>query len=192
MAPSPCSFLKSTSRGSLESTFKGFVHRFATGDQLSHMLWGAKKIIGKFGSLHGCFSKGLQTKDETVLPAMSNFTRQLISRTNDPGHLLALPEKGSACKRMNLFLRWMVRRDNVDPGGWDDMPVHKLIIPLDVHMHRIGLTLNMTRRGQADLRTALEITAGFKRLSPQDPVKYDFALTRIGIRNDMRLEEVLS
>ncbi|MCP4693017.1 MAG: DUF2400 domain-containing protein, partial [Desulfobacterales bacterium] len=111
---------------------------------------------------------------------------------NRPGHLVALPEKGSACKRMNLFLRWMVREDAVDPGGWEGVPASSLIIPLDTHMHRIGLGLNFTKRKQANMRTALEITEAFKALYPDDPVKFDFALTRLGIRDDLDPGEFLA
>jgi uncharacterized protein (TIGR02757 family) len=86
---------------------------------------------------------------------------------------------------MNLFLRWMVRRDRVDPGGWDGIPCSNLIIPLDTHMHRISLALNLTKRKQANMNTALAITSCFKKIVPEDPVKYDFALTRLGIRGDL-------
>jgi uncharacterized protein (TIGR02757 family) len=86
---------------------------------------------------------------------------------------------------MNLFLRWMARKDRVDPGGWNGIPLSKLIIPLDTHMHRISLALNLTKRKHANMATALEITSVFKKIVPDDPVKYDFALTRFGIRNDM-------
>jgi uncharacterized protein (TIGR02757 family) len=85
----------------------------------------------------------------------------------------------------------MVRSDAVDPGGWDDISPAKLIVPLDVHMHRICMALGMTSRKQADLNTALEITQGFRAFVPEDPVKYDFALTRIGIRNDIDLKEIM-
>jgi len=103
-----------------------------------------------------------------------------------------LPEKGSACKRMNLFLRWMVRKDRVDPGGWADVPVSKLIVPLDTHMHKISLQLGFTSKKQANLQAALEITNGFKKLVPEDPVKYDFSLTRFGIREGMNMDSLLS
>jgi len=86
----------------------------------------------------------------------------------------------------------MVRQDKIDPGGWDLVPVSKLIIPLDTHMHRIGLMFNLTRRRQADMRTALEITHAFRRIAPDDPVRYDFALTRLGIREDADLEGFLN
>jgi uncharacterized protein (TIGR02757 family) len=79
----------------------------------------------------------------------------------------------------------MVRKDRVDPGGWSFVPVSKLIVPLDTHMHRIGLLLHLTTRRQADIRSAIEITHAFRKIAPEDPVRYDFALTRLGIRKDI-------
>jgi len=75
-----------------------------------------------------------------------------------------------------------VRRDEIDPGGWDAVPARLLLVPVDVHMHRIGRWLRFTRRRQADLAAVREITAGFRRFAPEDPARYDFALTRLGIR----------
>jgi len=97
----------------------------------------------------------------------------------------------SDLKRLHLFLRWMVRRDEVDPGGWESVTPARLIVPLDTHMHRIALRLGLTSRKQANLRTAGEITAAFRALERDDPVRYDFCLTRLGIRNDMSIEEFL-
>ena len=102
-----------------------------------------------------------------------------------PRSLLPSPVAGSACKRLNLFLRWMVRRDEVDPGGWDHVPPSKLIVPLDIHMHRISLQLGLTGRKQANLKAACEITNAFRAIEPDDPVRYDFSLTRLGIRDDL-------
>ena len=78
----------------------------------------------------------------------------------------------------------MVREDRVDPGGWHMVPPSKLIIPLDIHMHRASLLLNLTNRRNANMRTAIEITRAFRKLDPDDPIRYDFALTRLGIRKD--------
>ena len=85
----------------------------------------------------------------------------------------------------------MVRKDHVDPGGWEDIPPSRLIIPLDTHMHKICGFLDMTCRKQADMNTAIEITKGFRDIAPEDPVKYDFALTRLGIRKDADLDSFL-
>lgn len=190
---SPADFVEAASMKSLRHTFRGFKHRFSTGDELASMLLGVKRMMGRYGSLQASFCAGLAGSDETVLPALCSFTSQLNSsvglrRTS----LVPRASDGSACKRLNLFLRWMVRRDDVDPGGWNDVPVSKLIIPLDTHMHRICLAMGITKRKQANMRTALEATAAFRKIAPRDPVRYDFALTRLGIRDDMEIEEWLA
>jgi uncharacterized protein (TIGR02757 family) len=192
MKPSPYRFLMNSNYTSLCNAFEGFTHRFASGPQLAALLWGAKNLIAQFGSLNACFIDNLSPDDKTLIPAMTFFAKTLIAGKNKPGHLVALPEKGSACKRMNLFLRWMVRKDSVDPGGWADVPLSKLIVPLDTHMHNISLKLGFTSKKQASMQTALEITNSFKKLVPHDPVKYDFSLTRFGIREDMDMDSLLS
>ena len=116
--PSPSSFLKKATPDSLRKNFEDFKHRFITGDELSCMLHGIKRVMDEYGSLLACFSAGLKDSDSTVLPALSNFVDELRS-ANGTGknRLLPSPADGSACKRLNLFLRWMVRNDSVDPGG---------------------------------------------------------------------------
>ncbi len=192
MQPSPSMFLGRASRESLLETFVGFKHRFSDGEDLSMMLFGVKQVLDRYGSLHACFASFLNNNDDTILPALSAFVNELTSESNGRRNsLLPLPTRGSACKRLHLFLRWMVRRDDVDPGGWDTIPASKLIVPLDTHMHRICLALRLTQRNQADMRTAAEITAAFRTIAPEDPVKYDFALTRLGIRDDTDLDAFL-
>lgn len=130
--------------------------------------------------------RGLGAGDETVLDALSKFAGELSRRAGGCRRgLVPSPCKGSACKRLNLFMRWMVRRDEVDPGGWSGVPPSKLVVPLDTHMFRICSTMGLTRRKQADLRTAREITDRFREIAPGDPVRYDFALTRLGMRGEM-------
>jgi len=192
MNPSPYRFLMNSNYTSLCNAFEGFTHRFASGAQLAALLWGAKNVMAQFGSLNGCFVENLSSDDKTIIPAMTFFAKMLTAGKNKPGHLVALPEKGSACKRLNLFLRWMVRKDSVDPGGWADVPLSKLIVPLDTHMHKIGLQLGFTSKKQASMQAALEITDGFKKIVPDDPVKYDFSLTRFGIRKGMDMNSLLS
>jgi uncharacterized protein (TIGR02757 family) len=190
MNPCPYQFLNDATYRSIRESFAGFTHRFATGDHIAALLWGIKNVVIRFGSLYECFTRGMSPCDDTVLGAMTHFAEQLTKGKNKPGHLVPNPEKGSACKRLSLFLRWMVRKDPIDPGGWDGIPRSKLIVPLDTHMHRISLALNLTSRNQADMRTALEVTSGFKKLEPDDPLKYDFALTRFGIRKDLSMREI--
>jgi uncharacterized protein (TIGR02757 family) len=99
--------------------------------------------------------------------------------------------RGSACKRLHLFLRWMARKDEVDPGVWSGLDPARLMIPLDTHMFRIARTLELTRRKQADMRAALEITEAFRTICPEDPARYDFSLTRLGIREGVDIGDFL-
>jgi uncharacterized protein (TIGR02757 family) len=179
----PSHFLKGSSFESLCSTFKDFKHRFTTGEDLAALLFRVKLIIEKYGSLYECFKAKLNDEDSTMFPALRSFMIELSVRNKyEYNTLVPSPLKGSACKRMNLFLRWMVRKDNVDPGGWDEVPASKLIVPLDTHLYRICHALKLSQRKQADMKTAFEITNAFRTIAPNDPVKFDFALTRLGMR----------
>ncbi len=181
MGPSPYVFLGNSTYKSIYKTFKNFRHRFADGKDISALLTDIRDVINTFGSLNSCFVKGFSPNDKSILPAMHFFVDVLLKGKNSPGHLVALPENGSACKRMNLFLRWMIRKDAVDPGGWQGVSPSLLLLPLDTHMHRISRKLGFTSRKQADMKTVIEVTDNFRTLVPDDPVKYDFALSRIGI-----------
>ncbi len=92
------------------------------------------------------------------------------------------PQKGSACKRMNLFLRWMVRKDELDFGLWEEIPKDKLLIPVDVHIARICKQLKLTKKKNVSWKMAEEITEKLKKFDSEDPVKYDFAICHIGMR----------
>ncbi|OGP58731.1 MAG: TIGR02757 family protein [Deltaproteobacteria bacterium RBG_13_49_15] len=191
LGPSPSGFVKQAGQGEISDTFDGFVHRFATDNHLGSFFSAIKKIIGEYGSLYQCFLAGMNKKDRTIRTALSHFSANIIAASDfKTGHLIPLPDRGSSCKRLNLFLRWMVREDAVDPGGWSEIPASKLIVPLDTHMHAISLQLGLTCRKQPDLKTAMEITDRFRMLSPRDPVKYDFVLTRFGIRSDLHLSDL--
>ena len=188
----PRAFLADATAERLRDAFGAFRHRFATGEQLASLLLGAKRLLERHGSLNACFVAHLGEGDATVVPALKGFAAELRAAAGGlDAHLLPCPTRGSACKRLNLFLRWMVRRDAVDPGGWSGVSPAQLIVPLDVHMHRICRTLGLTARRGADGRAAEEITGAFRRFAPDDPVRYDFALTRLGIRDDSDLDGFL-
>jgi uncharacterized protein (TIGR02757 family) len=191
MGPSPALFLAGASRGSLTEMFSSFKHRFTTGEELVDFLMAIKAVVDSHGSLQNCFLQQYDAGDPDVIRPLGQFVAEIKGHLRKrETSLLPCPEKKSACKRLHLFLRWMVRSDAVDPGGWDEVSPAKLIVPLDVHMHRISQALGMTKRKQADLRAALEVTESFRRTVPEDPVRYDFVLTRTGIRNDISLEDV--
>lgn len=187
MGPSPYVFLMNTTHAVLEEKFRGFKHRFTTGEELASLLNGIRKVILKHGSLNACFNAGDKNNNETILPALQYFTESLACTGN---YLIPSPSSGSACKRLNLFLRWMVRKDSVDPGGWKGVSRRRLIVPLDTHMARIGQMLGLTHRKSADMRMALEITKSLAILDPEDPVKYDFSLTRFGIRTELNISSL--
>jgi len=192
MGRRPSEYLRTTGEQEIRRDLADFRHRFQSGKELADLLVGAKRILRRHGSLEVCFLKAWGSGSETVLPALSRFVRELSAASpGGCGHLLPDPAGGSACKRLNLFLRWMVRRDAVDVGHWRGVPASALVIPLDTHMHRIGRALKATARKGADLRAALEITAAFRAVRPEDPVRYDFALTRLGIRPDADVGEFL-
>jgi uncharacterized protein (TIGR02757 family) len=185
IGPSPHRYVTRSTSKAMQDRFAGFRHRFADGDQMAALLYGAGRVIRQFGSLENGFADGLAPDGKNLQAALGHLYRQLIRGRSHPGHLLPDPGKTSACKRLHLYLRWMVRRDDVDPGGWHCVVPSELIVPLDTHMYAVGRRLGFTRRRQADLRTALEITAGFSKICPEDPVRYDFSLTRLGIHPNL-------
>lgn len=181
--PSPHDYVLASTPARLKKDFAGFKYRFTTQDELCRFLLSVRDILKKYGSLEKCFKSGLDKNDENVCRALAHFARCLRAR-GEVGTLVPDPDKGSAMKRLNLFLRWMVRQDEVDPGGWRVSP-RLLIVPLDVHMHRCARALGLTQRNAADMKTALDITRSLAKFCPEDPVKYDFCITRFGIRPDM-------
>ena len=189
MGDSPCRFVQGfgeTERRML----RDFKHRFTTGDDISDLLILLKKVLSRYGSIQEFFVQGYNPGDKNIIPALSKFCDLLLdmyAKTHNGhirkglGYLLTKPAAGSACKRLNLFLRWMVREDEVDAGLWKSIDKAKLIVPVDVHMGRLCRILGLYSKKTVSLITALKITDSFKEIEPADPVKYDFALSRIGI-----------
>lgn len=191
LGPEPAAYLRDADGAALERRVAGFQHRWTTGAELAAFLENLGAILRNHGSLEDCFLAHQPRDAASVMPGLVGFSREL--RGGDGANsLVPSPEKGSACKRLHLYLRWMVRRDAVDPGCWRRVPARLLVIPLDTHMHRIARGLGLTRRKQANLATALEVTGRFGRMNPEDPLKYDFVLTRLGIRADMDAEAFLA
>ncbi|MDR3237656.1 MAG: TIGR02757 family protein [Spirochaetia bacterium] len=189
MGASPYSFIDSHAKKDFKKIFSGFKHRFTTDSELADFLHGIKITLSEYGSLEACFDDGYKNTHETVHEALTGFAAKLKKPSgSNKSSLLPDPALKSACKRLHLFLRWMIRSDEVDPGGWKNSYTPKLIVPLDTHMYHFGKFYGFTSRAGADILTALEITSGFRRLCPDDPVKYDFALTRFGRRNELNWE----
>jgi uncharacterized protein (TIGR02757 family) len=188
MTPSPRVYLLDTSPAAIAADFKNFRYRVTSPTDMTNLLLGVKNILESRGSLNACFIAGNTGRarslngDDPHLDAIAAFVDALADASGGPlRHLVPHPSRGSACKRLMLYFRWMVRRDSIDPGGWIGLDPASLIIPLDTHVHRMSLRLNLTRRKQPNLATALEITRRLRAICPADPLRYDFSLTRPGI-----------
>lgn len=186
--PSPYAYVRYCTPAGLKREFAHFKYRFTTAEEMQRFLLAVGAVLKEYGSLEACFLSGLTQEAPNACDALKHFARRLRAH-GEIGTLVPDPDKNSALKRLNLFLRWMVRRDEVDPGGWN-VPSRLLIVPLDVHMHRCARALGLTRRNATDMKTALEITRSLAKFCPEDPVKYDFCITRFGIRPDMDEKEL--
>ena len=188
----PREALLSLGKGDLCRLYSGFRHRFTSGDAMAALLSGATNVVREFGTLGACFRSMFGESGE-LEGAAGAFVREIRRAGGlEDAFLLPDPADGSACKRLFLYVKWMVRRDAVDPGGWDDIPAYSLMMPVDTHIFHIGRELGFTTRSQADLRTCREITNAFAKISPEDPTKYDFCLSRFGIRSDLEIGDLLA
>ena len=184
----PSESLRELPDSELHHIYRGFRYRFFSEHDLVMLLAGIRGCLIEHGSLLSCYRYYLRDGGADTLPALAGFVTILERLAGGPIKLLPRIEKGSACKRLHLYLRWMVRHDAVDPGPWSGLSASKLIVPMDIHMLRISRLLGITRRNQANLLTALEVTDFFRKLQPEDPVKYDFSLARLGIHPDLSYE----
>ena len=160
--------LAEASPADLERAFRGFRHRWITGEDMASLLDGARRAIEGARLARGALSTRSSSRSDPDVAPAAGAIRARTCRERGGGFracLLPSPESGSACKRLNLFLRWMVRSDAVDPGGWSEVPPAMLIVPLDTHMHRIAMKLGLTERRAADLETAREMTGGVQERS---------------------------
>lgn len=170
----------------------GFRHRVFLGEDVARVLLGARSLQREHGSLGAAFAKMLTQADGELRVALSALVREVRSRgefpdrsaRRGPAHILPNPAKGSAVKRLVLFLRWMIRpSDGVDLGLWPVDP-RVLVVPVDVHLHRIGKNLGFTRERTASWKAAEEITRALAVFAPEDPVRFDFPLCHMGMAED--------
>jgi len=168
------------------------IHRFYSLKDVDDFFIILKDTYNEYTSLKNLFLKFYKPEENNLKTAISSFSKYLIKRNKllnknkelslGTRFMFPLPELGSACKRMNLFLRWMVRKDELDFGLWNEIPTSKLIIPVDTHIARISRKLKLTRRKNVSWKMAEEITDNLRKYDPHDPVKYDFAICHIGMR----------
>jgi uncharacterized protein (TIGR02757 family) len=194
IGPRPAAFVRTFDPKAPHPELRAMVHRWTRGADLAALLWLLRQILEEAGSIEAFFGEGLRPDDADVEGALDAFSSRAmgmdISRAygrvpRRPGvcYFFPRPSGGSACKRLNLFLRWMVRRDEIDPGGWSAVPASRLVVPLDTHVIRLGRCLRLTRYASPGWRMAADITASLRRLDPEDPVRFDFSLCHLGMRN---------
>jgi uncharacterized protein (TIGR02757 family) len=174
----------------------GFRHRFHGASDAAALLYVIASVRAEAGSLRAFFESARRDEDADVGGLLSRSVARILALDYRPvlgNGRRALPERspvrfffpdpaaGSACKRWNLYLRWMVRHDRLDFGLWSGIPTSRLIVPTDTHIHRIARRLGLTRRAAADWKAAREITDALARFDPEDPVRFDYSLCRLGI-----------
>lgn len=189
MLNQPFNFIQNYPSVNGTDIFTGLNHRFYSSRDIETLFGVLHKIYSEFGSLKSFFLEGYSSNEENLKLSISSFSKRFLKMnplgryiTNGFKFMIPDPLKGSACKRMNLFLRWMVRKDDLDFGLWNEIPSSKLIIPVDTHVARICRQLRMTSRKNVSWNMASEITDILKKFDPNDPVKYDFAICHIGMR----------
>lgn len=195
MGSSPADFVRGFDAcGRAErNVFRGLVHRMTGAAELRALSAAVGAVMREYGSLEALFARGMSGRDETIRSGLQGVVEGIRDKAmafsgQDPrGHrrirfLLPSPAEGSACKRLNMWLRWMIRRQpGLDPGPWTSARAGQLVIPLDVHVVRLSRYFGLTSRNSADWKMAEGVTAVLRILDPEDPVKYDFALSHLGM-----------
>ncbi len=195
MSPSPRRFIENYEPSGFCTELDGFKHRFNGERDICALFLAIKTMIDEAGSINSYFLRFYDKMDEDITSSLIGFTAAVLAMdyspvfgSNQPPEdsyfpfFFPSPASGSACKRLCMYLRWMVRpADGIDLGLWQDILPGKLIIPVDAHIQKISRLLGLTARRQADWKMAKEITASLRDFDPNDPVKYDFSLCHIGI-----------
>ena len=192
IGPNPAAFVRGFDPAHDAEQLRAIGHRWTRGEDLVGLVWTLRQLIDEHGSLERAFVAGLDPAAPDVEAALEAFSQRARAidlrpaygrRPRRPGahYFFSRPSTGSACKRLNLFLRWMVRRDAIDPGGWTSVPARQLVVPLDTHTIRVGKCLRLTRRVSPGWKMASEITAALRVFDPDDPVRYDFALCHLSM-----------
>jgi uncharacterized protein (TIGR02757 family) len=201
MGDSPRAYVESFDPGREAANFAGFAHRFHTPEAIVAMLAALRTGLERHGSLGRLFCAGHDPQAPDTRAGLARFVDSLRVFTEEafgPGwegrkdlygwrHYLASPDDLSACKRLNLYLRWMVRTGTPDVGAWPSdlggagVSPRQLLIPVDVHVANIARRMGWTRRSSADIRMAEEITATLRRADPDDPIRFDFVLSHLGM-----------
>jgi uncharacterized protein (TIGR02757 family) len=194
MGSSPAAFVRAFDAKRHRARFDHLVHRWTTGADFAALIWILGQMVDRSGSIEGFFAEGHASGAVDVAEALQSFSTRALAldvsavygrRRPRPGvaYFFSKPSTGGACKRLNLFLRWMVRHDRVDLGVWTRVRPAQLIVPLDTHIIRVGQCLRLTRLKSPGWRMAADITASLRALDPVDPIKFDFSICHLGMMN---------
>ena len=194
MGGQPAAYVRQFVPGRDGAAFAGLVHRWTRGPDLVALVWLMKQMIDRAGSIESFFLEGDDPGAADIEEALDSFSTRALALDlraaygtvpRRPGvcYFFPRPSAGSGCKRLNLFLRWMVRRDRLDLGVWTRVSPARLVVPLDTHVIRVGRCLRLTRYTSPGWPMARDVTASLRRLDARDPVKYDFALCHLGMMN---------
>lgn len=193
LGPTPDAFVRSFDCARDGAPLADLVHRWTRGADFVGLIWILRQMLERHGTLEAAFASRLRPDDHDLSDALEGFGTEAravdlrpaygrrVPATPGAHYFFARPSTGSACKRMNLFLRWMVREDGVDPGGWTTVPRRLLIVPLDTHTIRVGRCMRFTRRVTPGWKMAIEITDALRAIDPDDPVRYDFSLCHLSM-----------
>ena len=195
MGPHPAEFVRQFDPMRHSRRIEPLVHRWIRGRDLVALLLILQRMLREAGTIEAFFAGADDPSAPDIGPALDAFSaraletdlREVYGRRmpKRPGvcYFFPRPSAGSACKRLNLFLRWMVRKDAIDLGVWTKVAPGRLIVPLDTHVIRLGRCLQLTRYTSPGWKMAAEITASLRALEPKDPVRYDFSLCHVGMMN---------
>ncbi len=194
MGPSPAAFVRAFEPARDRRVFGHLVHRWTKGIDMAALVWVMHQMTRESGSIEGFFAAGLPADAIDVGEALQSFSTRALALDQKavygrskpkPGvaYFFSRPSSGGACKRLNLFLRWMVRHDQVDLGVWTRVRPGQLVVPLDTHVIRVGQCLRLTKLRSPGWRMAADITKSLRGLDPIDPIKFDFSICHLGMMN---------
>jgi uncharacterized protein (TIGR02757 family) len=194
MGPRPAAYVRAFDPSAPHPELRAMVHRWTSGTDVAALLWILRQMLEDAGSVERYFLAGMGPGDVDVGPALDAFSRRALALDVRPAYgrmpkrpgvcyFFPRPSAGSACKRLNLYLRWMVRKDEVDLGVWRRLEPSRLIVPLDTHVIRLSRCLRLTRYESPGWKMAADITASLRRLDAVDPVRFDFSLCHVGMMN---------
>lgn len=192
LGPQPATFIRAFDPARDVARFAHIRHRWTSGADVAALVWLLRQMIDTHGSLEGFFAAGHDPAAADVGPGLESLSTRALAldlsavygrRRPKPGvgYFFSRPSSGGACKRLNLFLRWVVRRDVVDLGLWTRVRPAQLVVPLDTHVIRVGRCLGLTRYRSPGWRMAAQITEALRQIDPGDPVRYDFSLCHVGM-----------